>query len=328
MNVRQSRSPLVHDSLGVADGAMLLVITIWAVNSVLTKAALGDHINPRVYVFLRFAIVAAILVPLLAVQGRNLRVRREDYGRFLLTGITGYALYNMLFVIGLSKTSAFSAAILVGLAPIFTLLIAMLLGLEQVRRWQWAGVGVAAAGVAIFLGDKIAVGEPALGDLLNISAAISFAVYSLATRDLVLRYGAPVATAWSVVIGLVAVLPFTLPAVASEDWRNLGLVGWSSVAYASVMSMLVAHTLWSWAISRTGPGRTAPYLFLLPLVTGALAIVFLDDRLAPAQVVGGAIALIGVTLARLGAGSRPAPTPIAVEPPVRGPGKREAVPGP
>jgi drug/metabolite transporter (DMT)-like permease len=176
------------------------------------------------------------------------------------------------------------------------------LRIERVHVRQWIGVIVAFVGVAIFVGEKLLNGRPAGGDVLNLLAAVAFAIYGLSTQSLVREHGAQVTTAWSVLIGLVAVLPFTLPAVADEDWQALQWRGWIAVLYAAVLSMLLAYTLWSWAIGRRGAGRTVPYLFLIPVFTGILAMIFLDDTIGRYQLIGAAFALTGVALARRSAG--------------------------
>ena len=67
---------------------------------------------------------------------------------------------------------------------------------------------------------------------------------------------------------------------------------------AAVISMMVGYALWSWAIARAGAGRSVPYLFLIPVFTGILSVLFRGERLGYAQVIGGAIALGGVAIAR------------------------------
>jgi drug/metabolite transporter (DMT)-like permease len=282
----------------VADAAMLAVALIWAANNIFTKAILNENIGPLPYVFCRFALVTVLLFGWLRVRGIDLRVRREDYRQFLLAGLTGYAAYNLLFVIGLSHTTAFSAAILISLGPIFTMVFAAVLGLEQVHTVQWLGVACGFAGVALFVGEKLAGGRPAFGDLLNLIGAACFAIYSIATRPLIQRYGSPAVTAWSVFIGLIAVTPITLTALVHEDWGRVGLDGWAVLFYAGAFSMLIGYTLWGWAIKRSGVGRTVPYLFLVPIVTGILSTLFLDERLSAFKVAGAMLVLIGVSLAR------------------------------
>ncbi|CAN5642724.1 DMT family transporter [soil metagenome] len=277
---------------------MLGVVTVWAGNNVLTKSALDDAISPSVYVVLRLSIVACLLVALLKLRKQSFQIERTDIGRFIVAGVSGYAAYNMLFVFGLERSSAFSAAILIATAPVITLLLAAAFRVERVRRSQWIGVGIAFAGVAIFVGEKVVSGQPAGGDVLNLMAAVCFAVYGLTTQNLVRTYGAQVTTAWSVVIGLIAVMPLTVPAFFSENWAALRWRGWIAVLYAAVLSMLVAYTLWSWAIGRRSAGRTVPFLFLIPVITGTMAVLFLGDDIGKFQMIGTGFALTGVGIAR------------------------------
>lgn len=283
--------------LDAGDLAMLATALIWAGNNALTKAFVDD-IGAVPYVFGRFAIVCTLLFAWLLIRGIDLHIDRADYGRFLLTGITGYALYNLLFTVGLEHTSAFSVAVLVALGPVFALIFAAVRKIERVRPVQWAGVACAMSGVTVFVGDKLAGSSPALGDILSIIAAASFAVYTLATRPIVRKYGSPVVTAWSALIGMIVSLPITLPSVLDQPWGDVRLATWGALFYSGAMSMLVAYTIWGWAIERKGVGRTVPYLYLVPLLTGAMAILFLDERLGVAQVIGGALVLCGVGLAR------------------------------
>jgi len=286
-----------------ADGAMAAVVLIWAANNVVVKAVL-DELDPFAYILARFVIVVALVFSWLALRRQLRPPRAADLPAFLLAGLSGYAIYNALFTVGLAHTSAFSVALLISLGPVFTLIFATVLGIERARPGQWLGTAVAAAGVALFVGDKLVGGtgpgsSPA-GDLLSLVAAAAFAVYSLATAPLVRRYGVVAATAWSALVGLIAVAPFALPSAVRQDWVGLSPGAWGSLAYAAAISMLLAYSLWAWAIARHGVGRTVPYLFLIPVVTGMLAAVFLGERFGPLKIGGGLLVLVGTALVRVG----------------------------
>lgn len=283
--------------LDIGDAAMLATAVIWAANNVIVKAFV-ERIGAVPYVFGRFTIVCLLLFGWLLLRRTNLRIQRQHLAWFLLTGVSGYAVYNLLFTIAAEKTSAFSVAILVALGPVFTLCITALLRIEHVRPVQWAGVACAMVGVTVFVGDKLIQSVPARGDIYSLIAAVTFAIYSLATRPIVRVYGSPVVTAWSAFIGLIASLPITLPAALDEDWPALGWASWAALFYSAGMSMLVAYTIWGWAIERRGVGRTVPYLYLVPLITGTLAAIFLDERFGPIKLIGGALVLAGIGLAR------------------------------
>lgn len=290
-------------NLDLADGVMLGVVLIWGANNVIVKAVL-DELAPLAYVFGRFLIVVILLLGWLGLR-RQVRVpARADWPRFVVAGLSGFALYNLLFTVGLDTTSAFSVALLISLGPVFTLLLASLLGIERTRSGQWAAAAVAAIGVVVFVADKVASGLPAGGDWLSLMAAASFAVYSLATRPLVVRYGSTVTTLWAALIGLVAVIPVTWPAVARQDWRGLSGEAWWSLLYASALSMLLAYTIWSWAIARGGVGRTVPYLFLVPIVSGVMAALWLDEQFGPLKIVGAGLVLVGTAGVRLATAHR------------------------
>lgn len=297
MTARRSRFDL-------ADAAMLGVVLIWAENNVLVKTALSE-LDPLAYVVGRLAIVSLLLFAWLAARRRFEPPRRADLLRFLVVGLVGYAAYNVLFTIGLERTSVFSVALLVSLGPIFTLLFAAAIGLERVRPGQWLGVALATAGVAVFVGEKLWGAAPyqPLGELLSLIAAALFAGYSLATRPLVARYGAPAATGWSACGGLLLILPIAGRATVEQEWSRLSLGAWGSLFYASAISMLGGYTLWTWAIERRGVGRTAPYLFLVPVVTGVLSALFFGERFGPTKLAGAALVLLGTSLVRFVGGA-------------------------
>jgi drug/metabolite transporter (DMT)-like permease len=276
---------------------MVAVILIWAGNNALSKWALGD-IDPVAFVLSRFALVVALLFPWLLVRGANLRVRRADWLPLLLSGLLGFAVYNLLFTIGLAHTSSFSVGLLVSLGPVFTLLFAAALRIERVRAGQWLGVAVALAGIAIFVGEKLARDAPARGDLLGVLAAVCFAIYGLLARRLSGRYPAPVITGWSALIGLVATLPLATGPALAQDWVGIGWRGWGAMLYSSALSMLLAYSLYSWAIARRGVGRTVPYMYLVPVLTGVLSLIFFDEVFGPIKLLGAMLALGGLVLVR------------------------------
>ncbi len=283
--------------MDIADGAMLATVGVWAGNNVIAKAALRE-IEPLPYALGRVAIVVVLLFAWLGIRRVDLRVRRVDLPLLALAGFTGFGAYGLLFIVGLGRTSAFSAALLISLGPLFTLLFASLLGIETVRRGQWTGVAVAAAGVALFVGDKLLANRPAVGDALTLLAAVTFAVYSLATKPLVGRYGPTVVSAWSSLAGGIGILPATLSASLHHDWGSVSGRGWAALLYSSALSMLAAYVAWAWAIERRGVGRTVPYLYLVPIATGFLAAIFLGERFGLLKTVGALLVLAGVALAR------------------------------
>lgn len=283
-----------------ADAAMLATVVLWALSNVYTKLALAE-ILPLAFIFARFAIATPALFAWTRAREPLAPPRRDEWAMFLLAGVAGYGVFNLLFITGIERTSAFAVALYLSLGPVFTLLFAALLGIERVSRVQWVGVAVAVLGVAVFVSDKIVAGGAwnLAGDLISIAASMLFAVYSLATRPLVRSRGAASATAWSVLIGFAVLLPFTVGPAMAQEWRGLSASAWAGVLLASLGSLLVAYNVWAWAITRRGVGRTAPYLFLTPVMTGVFSAILTGERFGPLKIAGALLVLLGTALVRL-----------------------------
>ena len=133
------------------------VVVIWAANTVFVKAVL-DEVSPMAYVVARFAIVVLLLFGWLAARRHLHLPARTDWPPLGLSGLSGYAIYQALFTVGLNKTSAFSGSVLLSLGPVFTLLLAVALGMERVRARQWLGALIATVGVVLFVGESISRG--------------------------------------------------------------------------------------------------------------------------------------------------------------------------
>jgi drug/metabolite transporter (DMT)-like permease len=82
---------------------------------VVTKDAF-DEIAPLSFNFVRFLLMSLLAFGVLLVSARGnrfqLTIERSDLPRFIIVGLTGYTLYQLGFVFGVEKTSAFSSALL------------------------------------------------------------------------------------------------------------------------------------------------------------------------------------------------------------------------
>ena len=239
-------------------------------------------------------------------RGAGRRVERSDWGLFVLAGLTGYTLYQLGFILGLSRTSPFSSSLLIAMVPLFTVLILAVMG-EPTPLQGWVGLGVALVGVAFFLLDKR--GESAgtlVGDVLSIGAAVSFAVYGIITRPLVRKYPAETYTAWSVLAGTVPLLLISLPDALRQDWYSISLPGWFSIVYLAIFPVYIAYILWNFAIARRGVAKASSFGLLVPIVAGILSAIFFAEPFGPLKLLGAGLVLAGLVIVRARVWRRPA----------------------
>src|SRR5262249_8019945 len=152
-----------------ADVLAVSAVVNWGLSYGLTKLAFAEW-RPLPFTGTRFLAMATIAGAVLARQGRVLVIRCPDRERVAPARLSGFMLSQLGFALGLERTSAFSSALLLTTIPLFSLLFLRLAGLEPVRPGQWAGVALAACGIALFVaatpgGPHLA--EARWGDLLS-----------------------------------------------------------------------------------------------------------------------------------------------------------------
>jgi drug/metabolite transporter (DMT)-like permease len=281
----------------------LVTVAVWGVNFPFLKIALAE-LSPFAFTFWRYLLMLALAWAVLAWQHRRsgmaVTVNPTDYPRLALAGILGFSLYMVLSIVGVSETTAFSNALMIALAPLFSALLLVAWRMEQIRGIQVLGMLVSLVGVAIFLADKAryGVGIQTLGDVLSLLAAVFYAAYTVSLKPLLSRYPATVVTAYTLSIGAIPVLWLSAPALLVQDWGRVDLAGWSVLLWASIFPVYAAWTAWSWATARAGVARTNVFLYLVPVVSGVVALLLLGEPFGPLKVAGAALALSGLVLAR------------------------------
>ena len=280
--------------------AQVFVVLLWASTFVVTKAAFAA-VSPLAFIFARFSLMIALALIVLfgKERGASLWIERADLGRFILAGMTGYTLYQLGFVLGLSQTSPFSSSLLIAMVPLFTVLILAMMG-ERTPLQGWAGLAVAMVGAVIFLFDKRGAGAGTMvGDLLSIGAGISFAAYGIVNRPLVAKYPTATYSAWTIVAGAVPLLVIALPATLQQDWASLSGSGWVSIVYLAILPVYVAYMLWNYAIARRGVATASSFGLLVPIVAGVLSAVFFGEPFGPLKLLGAALVMAGLVIVRL-----------------------------
>jgi len=297
------RSPI--DSLAV-DGALLAVVLMWASVFAIFKIAWRD-IDPVAFTGVRFAIMVGLSVAVLAVAGPRRLPRRTDLPILAASGLAGYFLYQMGFVLGLNRTSAVASAILVSTHPMFSVLFSWVIGRERPSRAAIAGLVVGFAGVVAFLGGWNALGAARVGDLLSLGAAAAFGAYGVINQGIGDdRLSGRQVMAYGLAIGGTLTVLVSLPAVVHQDWSAVGGVSWLILVYSAIGPVYLAYALWNWAIRRRGIAHTVAYAFLVPVLGGLMAVLLLNEHVGPEQVVGAVLVVAGLVITRLGGRRRPA----------------------
>jgi drug/metabolite transporter (DMT)-like permease len=286
----RARSPswTVPLSLGAAQAGFALF-------PIFGKLALIS-IPPLVIAAIRVASSAAMLEFVRRVSPVE-PVRREDRTLLFLLAILGVSLNQVLFIVGLSLTSAINTTILISSIPAFTLAAAVLLRREALTGRALAGTLLAGAGALVLLNaERFDWGSRYFrGNLLILANSLSYSLYLVLARPLLARYRAMTFTAAVVRYGALPIVIVAIPALFRFSPAAPSGGAWASLAAVVLFCTAVPYFLNSWALARVSASRVATYVFLQPVIAATLAIVVLGER--PEWRTGLAAALVFAGLA-------------------------------
>jgi drug/metabolite transporter (DMT)-like permease len=275
----------------------MAVAIMWAATFVTFKVAWRD-VDPVAFTGIRFALMVLFSVVVLAAARGHRFPDPADAPRLIAAALCGYFLYQLGFVLGLSRTSALAGAILISTHPIFAVMYSWIGRRERPEPMQVAGVALGFFGVAVFLQFWDAFGAAQLGDLFSLGAAAAFGAYGVLNQPLGKRYPTSRLMAWELIVGGTLTTLIAVPAMLHQDWAAVSGQSWLIIVYATVGPVYLAYAMWNWAIRKRGIARTVVYGFLVPVLGGAMAVVFLNEHVTPSEVVGALLVVAGLVVTR------------------------------
>ncbi len=293
-------------------GAIALAITvlmaIWAVNFLVVKV--GLRYLPAL-AFASFRIVAAGLfmvaiaplcrrLTMFSAVDPNEKFTARDLWTFAYLGFFGVSVNQFCFTLGLRYTNVTHSSIIVGMAPIYTLTLAVLLRLERLTWRKAVGMGIAFTGVAILASATgLSHRSPTLmGDGITVCGSLGFAMYVVLGKRVASTYNALTMTTWNFIFGSALLLPVALQQAAEmrlpSSSREIPWQAWACVVFTGLLSSTVAYLLYFWLLRYLEASQLASFSYLLPVSASGLSIVFLGERGSWLELVGGVLALLGV----------------------------------
>jgi drug/metabolite transporter (DMT)-like permease len=250
-------------------------------------------------VALRFSVGGGLMYAALRVLEPKSKLARGDLLPMAALGCFGVATAQTGFTFGVSLTSAASTGLIFATAPVWGLLLGALLGLERPTGRGILGVGLSVAGVAAVVSEGLGAGGTSLvGDAFVLAAAVCVGAYAVLSMPLLERHSPLAVATYPVLFGAPFLLLLCLPSVPGMEWGRVGAGPLLAVGYAAVFATAFAFTAWQRGISRIGANRVLVYQYLITLVGVTSGIVFFGETLGWVKIVGGAVILLGVYLAR------------------------------
>jgi drug/metabolite transporter (DMT)-like permease len=277
-----------------------LMIAGWTGNYIAGKIAL--HTFPPVLLCgVRISMAGVLILPAYWWEQRRRTERSwtlRDVPQLVILGLLGVSLNQILFVIGLSRTSVAHASIFANLSPILVLLLASMLGLERLTGLKLVGVMVALTGVVLLRTlDTGPQGEATLlGDAITFSGAIAFSIFTVLGKPQANRFGTITVNTFAYVGGALLMLPVTLWQAAGFNFHAVPFAAWAAVFYMALLPSVICYLIYFWALAYMEASRLATFSYLQPLLATVFAIFILHEHVTLALVVSGIVIFGGVYL--------------------------------
>ena len=289
---KERRSP------ALVEASLLLTVFFFGTNFTAVKLVVAD-VPPVLFAAARFTLAGLILFAISRFAEPGNRLRRKDILPVLGLGVVGITLTQTVFTIGVSLTTAANTALVYSTSPVWGMLLGFALGLERPRLAGVLGIGLSLIGVGfIVYGGLEFAGTSLGGDVLILAAAVFWGSYTVLSIGLLERYPPISLAAYAMILGGLVAFPLSLFDPRPLDLAALDTTTWAAAAYSMLFSSAFGFAAWGWGVSRAGANRVLIYQYLVTLIGVSTGIVLLGESFGPQQLIGAAVIVAGVYLAK------------------------------
>jgi drug/metabolite transporter (DMT)-like permease len=283
-------------------------MVVWAANFIVVKDAITT-LPPVAFTFLRYGLASIALLAILRWSEGTVRPPRPDTVRILLLGGFGFGLYQILWTTGLQSIPAGDSALIIASTPVLVAVLAVVSGADTLTPLKFAGATLSFLGVVVVIaaGVGISLTGSGVGNALTLAAAFCWASYTAFAAPVLRRHSPLVLTTWATIGGTLVLFPVGMAQLlapgALDDLGAGRLVPVVlAIVYSGVLAAALANIIVFNGVRLLGPTRVITLQAFVPAMAVVLAFVFLGEPIRPAQVVGGAIIVLGVALTRFASG--------------------------
>ncbi len=300
-----------HLSHWQADACLLATALMWGVNIPVVKEAV-TRLDPFLFNAARLVFSTLALALLVAIEWRaGYRQDKPTPWRKVLvfSALTGL-IYQILFMLGINRTTAGNTALLLATMPVWTAILSYFFYSERLPGVTWLGLLVTLIGTTLVIvsGGKVSLqSEFFWGNLLMLIAAMLWAVGTVYSRPLLREFSPLRLSLLSNGLFMplhVALAPLWMqyPIKEYEPWQTVlfqpGIM--LAILYSGALSTGLAYATWNIGVRQLGGSHAAVYQNIVTLVAVLGGWLFLKERILPAQIAGGLIMLVGLYLMRRG----------------------------
>jgi RarD protein len=275
----------------------MIAVIFWGISFIATKVAL-DELTPETIISLRLILASTLLTIIALIRKKNFTANLKNHlSIFILALVAVFHLW--IQVTGLKYTTAANTGWIIGTAPVFMAILALVFFKEKITTLQVIGIIIAIIGLLLLVGkgdiSNIDLIENK-GDLLVLASAFTWGVYSMVNKKISLSYPPLMTILYLFIMMTIIIIPFNLDQETINSVVHLSSIGWIAIIFLGLLCSGIAYVIWAYALRDMESAKVGAFLYFEPFVTVIAAWIFLAETITFLMLLSGIIITLGVIM--------------------------------
>lgn len=274
----------------------LITVIIWGSTFTSISISLRGGYSAGHLLLFRFIIASIMFIIIAMIPKYNFRLpAKEDLISIIFLGLIGISGYHVFNTFGQLTVAAGTAGMLIGSAPIFTTILAILVLKERLGKLGWCGLILGFIGITLIaLGSGDTMFDISPGLFLILLAAVATSIFFVYQKALFQKYTALELTAYFTWVGTIPFFIFTPGLLTTIQAATTEAT--ISAIYIGIFPTAIAYLTWAIALSSTKASSISSVLYLEPIIAIIVAWILLNELPSVISLVGGVITISGVLI--------------------------------
>lgn len=273
---------------------LLLAVLFWGFSYIAIKICL-TQLEPIEMISARFLLASPTLLVIMWIKKIKPWPVHLKPKVAIAAGVV--FLHFWVMATGMQETSASNTAWILTTAPIFIALLSWVYLGERFTLPQWFGLALALLGV-LALVSKGSLENLAWirsrGDLIVLGSCVTWAFYTVGTREITAKTDPLVATFWMVTLAGIVFVPYTLATSGMQKFFTLNTEVTISLLFLGIFCLAVAFWLWSEGLKRQPAAEVGIWLYVEPLFAMIGGGLILHESITIWLIVGAILISAGI----------------------------------
>ncbi|MGB1018762.1 MAG: DMT family transporter [Chitinophagales bacterium] len=282
--------------------AIFLANALYGANYTIAKTVMPEFMKPFAFIFMRVSGALAIFIMLQFFVARE-KIAPKDFIRLFFCGVFGVAINQLMFFKGLNLTVPINASLIMITTPIIVMTFSAIFLNEKLAWYKILGLILGLTGAFFIVGgtNMNFSSETATGDLFVFINAVSYAVYLILVKPLMLKYKPLTVMKWVFMFGFIPVFLFSFREFQAVNFDAFTTNTWLSVVFVVFGVTVGAYLLNIYALSKVNPSVVGVYIYLQPILAIFFAWLLVNEvNLTLEKGLAGSLIFVGVYLVSFG----------------------------